>query len=693
MNRTAKRLLLLLCVALAACLCAGCGSGKKPQAHTRGYDTPENLAAFQASGLFETAKGYSEYRTSSEYDTPKTVIGDYWDVPPYFIDTHAPGTAPLSPFVAVVVRTDDDKNQIWSVCGGTAEQMDLDGVRTLVVCVISERHAQYEGDKRLYTGTSESATLLYIDAQTGAFLMESEIKGKDLPNRAYGGAPRYTLDDDKLVAQVQRDMTAPFTLSEDGEITDGAIQADAFSRNPNGYAIPEGVKRITRLKVDPSVPYLALPASLEAVADGAIPRSASLVVPRGSCAETFARENGYAFKYAQADLQPGDRNPWRICVDGCEYPVYEDTRDFPVRPDGDYADALRGRVLVVTEGSAAEAYAKAHQYLYSTVDQSRIYAGQFYPNPRFCIDGSEWAVCDDNHQSRVRFPDSAAPGDAAFDWAVEFADVAFVTPGSPAEAACREAGLECRYGSFDCEEKTWTDDNGVEWRIDYSHRSDAIVGIHVPAEYPTVYALESFDDLRDPIIARCGGDKNRWTPIWFIQPGSELKGRVYPWAEEGSAVLHFSGVHNSDSFDADYADGIIEQIENWDPPHWDDISFEKDVYTRLNHGFKAIYTEEMRNNYSWLFPFCVSDDLQTMTLRTKSQDRWHLNNGRTLKGIQTLQIEGDPALDELCWIAQRATEEEPFLLRVQEGTRIADYAREHDLPFEIWTPEAEVAEN
>ena len=298
----------VLALLVAALPLAGCGapSGKKPESHTRGYDTPENLAAFEASGLYELAKGYAEYRQSSDYDISRavSVTDEQGNLPRYYIDPYAPSTTPVGPFLAVAVREDDDRNPVWHVCGGSAEEMNLADVRTLAVCVITERRAQYEGDKHVYTGIAEDATILYIDARTGACLTEGRLDGGKLPSRSTGGVPHYTLDDAKLVSQVVKDMTTPFALTDEGEITGGKL-ADMG----NGYRFPDSVKKITKLSIGDGVFQLVLPASIEAIADGVIPRSVRrrgnaddpmvLTVEPGTYGEAFAREGGYLYRYPE----------------------------------------------------------------------------------------------------------------------------------------------------------------------------------------------------------------------------------------------------------------------------------------------------------------------------------------------------------------------------------------------------------
>lgn len=460
-----KRYAWVLALLVASLLLAGCGapSGKKPESHTRGYDTPENLAAFEASGLFETAKGYAEYRQSFDYGMSRavSVTDEQGNLPRYYIERYAPSTTPVGPFLAVAVREDDDRNPVWRVCGGSAEAMDLADVRTLAVCVITERSAQYEGDGHIYTGIAEDATILYIDARTGAYLTEGRLESGELPSRSTGGAPHYTLDDAKLVSQVVKDMTTPFALTDEGEITGGKL-ADM----EHGYRFPDSVKKITKLSIGDGVDQLVLPASIEEIADGVIPRSVAhpgytddpmvLTVEHDSYAETFARENGYPYRYPEEEVYwgyEGNEEKLRIWVAGCECAFYNtDTYSarrtrYPIAPDGDLAEfiTLQRRsdkknaepeayyVLIVEPDSPAEAYARAHQYLYCYPGEKRVC--------RFCVDGRDWRF--DFSQCLVVVPDGVPADDAVLAWALKEAVTAEVTPGSPAEEACRAAGLAC----------------------------------------------------------------------------------------------------------------------------------------------------------------------------------------------------------------------------------------------------------
>ena len=710
-----KRFAWIAALLLAALLLAGCGapSGKKPESHTRGYNTPENLAAFQASGLFEPAEGYAVYSESFNFNRSGAEV-DGPGRSKYRIDAHAPTATPEGPFLAVAVREDDDRKPVWSVCGGSAEAMDLEGVRTLAVCVISERHASYQSDRHVYTGIAEDAKILYIDAQTGACVAWTELDGKALPMVASGGAPHYTLDDEKLVSQVVKDMTTPFALTDEGEITGGKL-ADM----ENGYRFPDSVRKITKLEIGDGVDQLVLPASIEAIADGVIPRSVAtsgnlddpmvLTVEPDTYAETFARENGYPYSYPEDEEYTGyqgNEEALRIWVAESECGFYNTRTHFtrlelPLAPDGDLAAfiTLQRRsdkknaepeayyVLIVEPDSPAEAYAKAHQYPYCYAGESNVC--------RFRVDGRDWYY--DLWHYVVAVPDGVPADDAVLAWMLGQARKALVEPDSPAAEACREAGLTCWTGDIDAAERAFETEDGLAWRVAYSFRRNELFAVHIPEDYVQTDGgapLERIDMLRLLEDIGYGDGKtypNRY-PLCYVQPGSWAAGAAQAWVEEGSTTLHMAdGTHDYVNPNGRYiSESTCDAIDQIVDANFEYIDREDAERMLLDRGVRALYSEAGPNGYVDLSFFCRIDAPERMYMRT-SADRWHINNGKTLEGIRVLRIWND-ALDddeERSWICQRAAQDELFTLEVVEGSEAERFARENDIPYETWDPQSE----
>ena len=426
--------LMLSCVIL----CAGCSSSPSVRGYTDRYDTAANLSLFKESALYPMAEGFYQNRNRS--NSPVRLEEEKAD--PYYFTAERPYTTPLEPFLAVSVRRGEDGQPDWHVVGGSGKSPEFSGVRTLAVCIVTEHTADYKetgyGASRRFEGTTESARILYLDARTASYIQETEIAGKPLPKRT-SGVPHYTLSNSDLVSRIRKDLTLPFTLSPDGEITGGKLDSDR-----NGYLIPDGVKKIAKLEMDPDINRLALPASVEEIAPGVLPRMVQskmrnfgepealvLTVVSGSRAETFAREGGYAYKRPDGDAK-------YIWMAGCESVLLDQNQIykklFPNTPDGDFEELMKsGYLLSVEEGSPAEEYARAHQYPYSYGDKWE----------RHCwIGGLEWKRSGTDRILIV-------PAEAVFDedllaWIKKQKSEIVVAPGSSAEEALRAAGVEYR---------------------------------------------------------------------------------------------------------------------------------------------------------------------------------------------------------------------------------------------------------
>lgn len=651
-SRLARIMLPALAVFLALC-CAGCSgssSVSKVDGYTGGYNTEENLALFRRSNLYALAEGW---RAAAAHRT--TVVSDVGGTD-YTFAWHRPvPTTPEGPFLAVSVRKDETSGSAagdmkWQVLGGTAKQMDLSGVKTLAVCIISTRYKTYQevggSSARAYSGSAEDAEILYIDVASRDLVGLSERKGKSLPSGYTSNVPHYTLSTDDLVSQIRSDLSTPFTLSEDGEITGGTL-----SRELDGYLFPASVKKITKLEIKEGIETLSIPASVEEIAADIIPRDAvKLTVLPGTYGETFARENGFLFRYP--DDSRDSSAPWRICVAGCSCTVDKATLPSILHPDGPFADMMKSRILTVEEGSAAEAYAREHRYLYRRLGETE---------KRFCIDGSDWILGKDI----VFIPDGVTAEDEVLSWIGKKNYTVIAAPGSSAETACREAGLVCWSGDYDLAERTFSDDHGLEWTVIYSFSSNHIRAVHIPAEYEGSgdTASRRFSSLFRTV--GLGSASQAELPLCYVQHGSWASDHMSGWLEEGSTVLH-SPVQEQ------YTDYALERVTEVVDGETDDRMLDRGVRFLRTNG----------NYSSW---FRAADHPDKMYLVSRDNKRWHLNNDMILKDVRVLKIRGDITDEaELDRILYRAEQGLPFVLEVERNTGIAAFAQEHGIPFIFW---------
>ena len=706
-----------LVLLLAALLLAGCASsGKKAQSHTKGYNTDENLAVFEASGLFEMAKGYYETCRDSHY-----LFFSIDSDTEYYIDRSAPPTTPMEPFVAVVVREGDEGEPVWSVCGGSGEEMDLDGARTLAVCAISRRGANYTGTisagfstvTDTFHGYTEDATILYLDVASGKCVMTGEVKGRDLPDRA-SGVPQYTLNDSELVDRIRTDLVLPFELSEDGEITDGKLDGDL-----NGYVFPESVKRITKLEVGEGVSGLTLPASVEFIAEGAIPKKMSsrenpwgldvpvvLTVEPGSYAETFAREGGYVYR---REDRKDDQYVW---LAGCECTFFR-MKNYacPLRPDGDLADFVTLRkpygseadaapdeyyVLVVEEGSPAADYAQAHQYPYrypsAAPDEAATRGPWDRPNDdpeedtvRFCLDDLEWVT----RSGVVCFPEGFADSEAIRAWIAEDRRVVPLFASEADRQRFGAADMEAWVGDFDVAEQVKVTEDGLSWRLVRSFSEEKLLAVTVPEGY--VQSGEKLDNYT--LLNDLGYDANRngW-PVCIVQPGSWAAETAPVSIEAGTTVLRMrrDNRDRNSYYVNDYVCGLVTQVVDAYFGYGEDDPVRK----LLDHGIRALYTQsplQATIDDTYAVPFAMLDRPDRLILKS-SWIHWHINNGALLEGVSALRIGENVSLNdeaERTWILERARQDEPFRLEVVEGTDAEAFARENDIPYELWDPQSE----
>lgn len=717
MNRRWTGIALPLVLLAAVLLLAGCGSSaKKPQSHTRGYNTDENLAAFRASDLFEMAEGY--YGTCKDSGFLFGLIDS--DSEYYINTTSALPTTPLEPFVVVAVRESEDYGgePVWSVCGGSAEAMDLSGVRTLVVCAISRRGANYTGTLSAgsssttgsFHGSTEDATILYLDVASGECVLTGKVRGKDLPDRA-SGVPHYTLDDAKLVDRVVKDLTLPYTLTDEGEITGGML-GDDF----NGYLFPESVKRITKLELSGGVTRLTLPASVESIADGAIPRITGsrehnyglyapvvLKVEPGSYAETFARENGYAYQRA------GDAQEY-VWLAGCECAFFSASGDYPLRPDGDLAGfvTLQRRVgddldaapkeyygLVVEEGSPAADYARAHQYPYRYSSAEPDGAAERKPwesssvdpeekTVRFCLDGQEWVVRPDRV---VLVPEGFTDSEAIHTWFEKDEHYAWVFASDAYRQRFGAADTEAWVGDYDVAEQAKVTDDGLSWRLVWSFREKKMLAVTIPEGY--VQSGETLD--RETLLGDLGYyDSSGW-PIYIVRPGSWAAKAAPVSIEAGTTVLRMRRDNtNFNSFYVnDYVCGLVTQVVD----AYFGYGAAEPVRKLLDHGIRALYTQspiQSTVDVTYVVPFAMYDQPDRLILK-HSWIHWHINNGKLLEGISVLRIEDQKMDDEAerAWILERTRQDAPFHLEVVEGTDAEAFAKENGIPYELWDPQTE----
>ncbi len=564
-------------------------------------------------------------------------------------------TTPEGPFLAVSVRKDQTSGAAagsleWKVLGGTAKQMDLSGFKTLAVCIISTRYKTYEevgsSHARTYSGSTEDAEILYIDVASRDLVGLSERKGENLPSGYIGNVPHYTLSADDLVSQVRSDLSTPFTLSEDGEITGGSLNHEL-----EGYLFPASVKKITKLEIKEGIETLSIPASVEEIASDVIPRdTVKLIVLPDTYGETFARENGFLFRYT--DDSSDSRAPWRICVAGCGCTVENAALPSILHPDGPFNSLLQSRILTVDESSAAEACAREHQYLYRRTGETE---------KRFCIGGNDWVLGKDI----VFVPDGVTAEDEAFSWVREKNYTVITAPGSSAETACRQAGLICWSGNYDLAERTFTDNDGLEWTVVYSFSANYIRAVHIPAEYEGSgdTASRRFSSLFGAVGLRSASQNE--LPLCYVQPGSWASEHMSGWLEEGSTVLH-RPVREQ------YTDYTLERVTEIVDGGTDN--------RMLDRGVRFLQT---KGDYSsW---YRAADHLDKMYLVSTGSERWHLSNDMILQDVRVLKIRGDVTDEaELDRILYRAGQDLPFVLEVERNTGIAAFAREHGIPFVFW---------
>ncbi len=645
------RRILLLCILVSVLLCSGCSSSRVG-GYTSHYNTSENLTLFQESTLFSLAQELVQNRNRH------SVSGQ--------------PTTPATPFLAVSVRKDKEGKQVWGVCGGSAEKMDLSGVQTLVVCIISERTAQYRGSFGTTTGTTEDAGLYYLDVATGSLLKRTSIQGKDLPQYAKS-TPHYTLSDSSLVSRIRKELAPPYTLTQDGEITGGTLGSDL-----NGYRFPDNVKKITKLGFDSGVSSLWLPASVEEIAPGVIPRQAGnsrnsgsqkafvLTVLPGTWGETFARENGYIYQ------RPDDSGKY-IWAAGCECTLLKvNASRFPAAADGPLAEATQnGYVLMTEEGSAAAEYAMAHQHLYSYHGQDEV---------RFCINGREWIWMKiDKSKCIVRVPEGGASEPDLIAWAKKRADGVLVSPGSAEEAACRAEGMDCWVGDMDMAECTWTAKSGLEWQAVYSFRDKQLLAVHIPSGYEqTGKALYMKNLCKDMGFSW----EQEMHPLMYVQPDSWAAEKIPVRIEEGSDVLWMrrSSADTNAGYITEYACSVITGVVDAYFRDWDNRTPQKLL---TEYQIKAFYTSSP-SGYCAVKPYCLTGQPEKMYYPDPDGS---IRSRRMLEGIRILRVRGDITdEEELSWVLERAGQEEPFLLQVEEGTVLEGFALENGIPCEIWDP-------
>ncbi len=525
--------------------------------------------------------------------------------------------------------------------------MDLPGVRTLAVCVITTRHKTYQevGSSRIFTGSAEDADILYIDVASRDIVGRTEIRGRDLPAGYVGSVPHYTQSADDLVRQVRSDLTVPFMLSESGEITGGTLDG-----RRDGYLFPATVKKITKLEIRGEIETLTIPASVEEIAADAFPRdTVKLYVQPGTGGESFARENGFLFRYP--DDGKTTKAPWRICVAGCDCTAEDATPPPALQPDGPLAGIMQRRILVVEEGSAAQAYAREHQLLYRFEGGTEM---------RFCIGGQDWII----GRGIAFVPDNVTAEDEMLAWIKKKNYPVITTRGSAAEAACRQAGLVCWYGDYDLAERTFTDEGGLAWTVVFSFRANAVRAVHIPAGYRqegrVAHPLDSL--LRDIGMKDASRDE---MPLCYVQPGSWAAEHIPGRLEEGSTVLH-SPVKEQ------YTEYALDRVTEVVDGETDDRLLDRGVRFLKTQGYDT----------SW---YRAADHPDKMYLIAPDKDRWHLNNDTTLADVRVLKIRGDVTdREELDRILERAGRDLPFVLEVERGTGIAAFAQEHGIPFVYW---------
>ncbi len=644
-----SRILLPALAAFLALCCAGCSSSTPSiPGQTGGYNTKENLALFRESSLYPLAEGWraaADGRRSPVSTTDGSEAEAFtWHTPV--------ATTPAEPFLAVSVRTGTTsgagaEEPEWTVIGGTAKQMDLPGVRTLAVCVITTRHKTYQevGSSRIFTGSAEDADILYIDVASRDIVGRTEIRGRDLPAGYVGSVPHYTQSADDLVRQVRSDLTVPFMLSESGEITGGTLDG-----RRDGYLFPATVKKITKLEIRGEIETLTIPASVEEIAADAFPRdTVKLYVQPGTGGESFARENGFLFRYP--DDGKTTKAPWRICVAGCDCTAEDATPPPALQPDGPLAGIMQRRILVVEEGSAAQAYAREHQLLYRFEGGTEM---------RFCIGGQDWII----GRGIAFVPDNVTAEDEMLAWIKKKNYPVITTRGSAAEAACRQAGLVCWYGDYDLAERTFTDEGGLAWTVVFSFRANAVRAVHIPAGYRqegrVAHPLDSL--LRDIGMKDASRDE---MPLCYVQPGSWAAEHIPGRLEEGSTVLH-SPVKEQ------YTEYALDRVTEVVDGETDDRLLDRGVRFLKTQGYDT----------SW---YRAADHPDKMYLIAPDKDRWHLNNDTTLADVRVLKIRGDVTdREELDRILERAGRDLPFVLEVERGTGIAAFAQEHGIPFVYW---------
>jgi len=653
-----RRVSLLICGMLVVLLCAACSSSSKDAAgYTKGYNTPENMQLFIKSPLYVIT--YNIYTDKSRYLSPVDIMP----------------TTPMEPFLAITVR-DQDGKKVWSVCGGTSETIDLENVKTVALCVVSERTSQYKGSNGVTVGSAEDVSIYYIDAVTGECIHRSGKTGNNLPQYSKN-TPHYTLSDDDIVSQIRKDLVPPYTLSPEGEITGGKLD-----NSLNYYRFPDNVKKITKLEIGDKIDNLRLPASIVEIAPDAIPRLVKqnkagnaedmvLTVLPDTYGESFARENGYVYQYKTSQ----ERSSWvpqYVWVNGCECTFSRNGGSgCPVEPDGSFADWVKaGRILYVEKGSPAEKYAQDHQYVYSYLDTTNQMSDY---EIRFCIGGQEWVrkrynVMPSNTYICVPAGGTADPKLMA--WVKKNAEHVIVAPGSADEENCRAAGLDCMLGDITAAEVTGTDENGTIWQSVFSMEDMRVLAIHVPASYQ-----QNQEELnREKLCRDAGVHYNQWDrPLYFVQPGSWMTEHAQGWVEEGSTVLHASNDDYINAYNCACITAVADSKLSWDG-----------MIQLLDYGVKY-YTIIGRTRWNG-YPFCLKDQPETMYYwEPGSGENVYIHNDRTLQGITTLKIKGDMTDErELAQVLARAGQDEPFLLKIEAGTNIEAFARQNGISYEIW---------
>ena len=224
----------------------------------------------------------------------------------------------------------------------------LKGMKTLILCegtVGGWGDYSSTGSTSTYRKQSETVTITYIDLETGARIgTEDVIEAKELPERT-GNTGNFVYSDAEVKDVILQRLNAgvcPGMYRQDWETdVDGAVIAWTAWRTENAdpgdsivdyrvLAVPEGTEKIRsagpaaeeaeikgRFMVDEVLlrpRALYIPASVTEIADGALQDCWFVIVPPGSYAESWARENGvpYSPDGSGTILVPENTEPDRL---------------------------------------------------------------------------------------------------------------------------------------------------------------------------------------------------------------------------------------------------------------------------------------------------------------------------------------------------------------------------------------------